>query len=296
MSAKEGKTKVLILFFPKKINSLKKYGCLQCVNKRRQLSFDDVFGVGQARGLDLVSFKDPNKPLTKSEFNELAERFLKNHPGKSLVNIKLRWKHKDEACGEIFDNLYVNIRNGRSYCPVCASHRNEYITYKIFKYLFKRHLKSGEIFHSRYPLDNFVPKKILYQKKYSQLTHQNVHVDMFVVLKIGGIGGREIKLAIEYQGEQHDPDPKIGFRALYGMSGYRATKKEWLELLERDEQKVKLFNELNKEDYYLIKVNYDMDPKDRFEFIAKDFKGQTGISISYKEVSDWRIIAYGSKI
>lgn len=113
-------------------------------------------------------------------------------------------------------------------------------------------------------------------KRYQILSHPNVHVDSFGTLNING---RTIKLAIEHQGQQHNPDPSIGFEAYKRLTRGERTYNDWLNYIERDRAKVNLFNDLRSQDYYLIVVPWDIVPEDRFAFIRKEFIRLTNIKI-----------------
>ena len=102
--------------------------------------------------------------------------------------------------------------------------------------------------------------------------------------------GNLIKLAIEYQGRQHDSREEIGFEAYKflthnldlekGTQQYDYLKEEWQSLMNRDQYKKDYFKSENKNGYYLIVVNYDVKVEERQQFIIDKFKEQTGIDIS----------------
>ena len=59
----------------------------------------------------------------------------------------------------------------------------------------------------------------------------------------------------------------------------------------RDRAKVELFNDLNKNSYYLIVVDYSIPIKDRADFILTEFLRQTGFNLKrdpyQQNILDW---------
>ena len=119
--------------------------------------------------------------------------------------------------------------------------------------------------------------------------HHSVHVDMFAIFEIGG---RKIALAVEYNGKQHDPDPKIGFKTYKAITNDKRDYNDWIALLQRDNQKKMFFKKVNTlyDDiaYYLIVVPYTIKPSLRLDYIRKQFKIQTGIELPAGTSIDWR--------
>ena len=114
-----------------------------------------------------------------------------------------------------------------------------------------------------------------------------MHVDMFSELNLKDKNGKIIKLAIEYQGEQHENTEK-GFRTYLRLSRFKGVegviewiklKNEWNRMLLRDQFKVDLFASKNDEGYYLIRVPRTIKPEARMAFLAKEFFRLTGVRI-----------------
>ncbi len=232
-----------------------------------------------SRGLKLVSPNDPNKELS---FEEFTIACIESYNGKNKFygDAILTWKHED--CDHVWENTYNNIKRNVGMCPNCdGQKKNQKITNDICKSLFE---KLGYI-KNNYEIE-YSLKKIFPELK----VHHAVHVDGYVELNIEDKNGNLIKLAIEYQGRQHDSREEIGFEAYKFLTHnldlkentkeYSKLKKEWQSLLVRDQFKKDYFKSKNKDGYYLIVVNYDVKPQDRLSFIIEKFEDQTKIDIS----------------
>jgi hypothetical protein len=241
------------------------------------------------RGLLLVSSNNPNKELSFEEF--VAACIESYNPGKNKFygDAILTWKHED--CGHVWENTYNNIKRNVGTCPKCdGQYVNQKLTNAICEYIFKELGYIKNDYRIEYGLTKIFPEL-------EGRIHANVHVDGYVELKIEDKNGNLIKLAIEYQGQQHDPDPKIGFEAYKAISKqlklkedtneYDKLLKDWESLIERDETKVKLFESMNEEGFYLIVVDHDLEPYERQAFIMDEFKRQTGIDLNIPYI-DWR--------
>jgi len=131
---------------------------------------------------------------------------------------------------------------------------------------------------------------ILLQDKYESIRHPNVHVDMFAVVNING---QEIKIAVEHQGPQHSSftaylliaKPRDEANGIYKSDAeYRIA---WERMLERDRAKVELFEELNRDGYYLIVVEDSIHVSGRAAYILQEFMRQTGLRLGQSDISDW---------
>ncbi|TXT62162.1 MAG: hypothetical protein BAJALOKI3v1_660021 [Promethearchaeota archaeon] len=242
-----------------------------------------------SRGLKLVSPNDPNKELSFEEFT-LACIESYNGKNKFYGDAILTWKHED--CGHVWENTYNNIKRNVGNCPKCdGQYINQKITNEICEYIFKELGYIENNYQIEYGLTKIFPEL-------EGLIHANVHVDGYVELNIEDKNGNLIKLAIEYQGQQHDPDPKIGFEAykavskqldvVEGTKKYSKVYKPWRDLITRDEDKVDHFEKNNKDGYYLIVVDYNVDPEDRLDFIISKFEELTKITLSKIPYRDWR--------
>ncbi|MEJ2252492.1 MAG: hypothetical protein P8Y97_22885 [Candidatus Lokiarchaeota archaeon] len=119
--------------------------------------------------------------------------------------------------------------------------------------------------------------------------HHAVHVDGYVELNIKDKNGNYIKLALEYQGRQHDSKESIGFEAYKFLTHnleikedsreYEKLLEDWQAQLSRDRDKVDHFESENKNGYYLIVINYDVKSEARQAEIISQFKDQTGLDL-----------------
>ena len=126
--------------------------------------------------------------------------------------------------------------------------------------------------------------------KYKVICHPNVHVDIYGVVSVAG---KEFKIAIEHQGIQH-----YSLEAYINMArsrdiknGIYKTDAEYEIMfdaqVERDRAKVELFEDLNKNGYYLIVVPYWVSPAKRRSFILKEFIEQTGVNPGQASIADY---------
>ncbi len=117
------------------------------------------------------------------------------------------------------------------------------------------------------------------------MSFSHMHVDMYAEFTING---KTIRLAVEYNGEQHDPDPQIGFEAYKGITKGKGTYNDWQRYLQRDRFKETLFKSFNEQGYYLISVPYSIKADQRQSFIISEFKKQTNIKLSNIINIDWK--------
>ena len=126
--------------------------------------------------------------------------------------------------------------------------------------------------------------------KYQVISHGNVHVDIYGVISVAG---KEFKIAIEHQGPQH-----YSFKAFLALSknrdlkaGIDRTNEEYRDLydalIERDRAKVELFEDLNKDGYYLIVVPHWISPAERKSFILQKFIEQTDVNPGQASILDY---------
>ncbi len=140
-------------------------------------------------------------------------------------------------------------------------------------------MKEGTFFESDYQLIKIFQKKNIPKV----LSHHNVHVDTYAILKIEN---KTIKLAIERQGRQHQ-DSEKGWQAYLGVSRNSGTYSEWRKLIKRDNAKVELFKKYNDENYHLIVVPHIIEPNKVFRYLIDEFNMQTGIKIK-KSPINWK--------
>ncbi|TFG23689.1 MAG: hypothetical protein EU529_06560 [Promethearchaeota archaeon] len=264
----------------KSIQNIGKRGCNICRldnalnNLKEAINFDDVLELSKSRNLKLLS--------SENEFKQ-AKKNAKRKSGKN-TDAELRWKCK--RCGEKFLKRYSYIAYKDSACPNCNIFKNQLITQKICRYIFSDCIVS----------ENFITEHPIYKifadiKLPKILSHFNVHVDLFAILKINN---RLIRLAIEYQGAQHE-NSNDGWLAFLGITHGKGSHLDWRKLIRRDKEKVLLFEQYNRKDYYLIVVPYHIKKDERFQYIIKEFTNQTGIKIKKKKIS-WRDLYYNDGI
>ena len=195
-----------------------------------------------------------------------------------------------------WENTYNNIKRNVGTCPKCdGQYVNQKLTNAICEYIFKELGYIKNAYQIEYGLTKIFPEL-------EGLIHANVHVDGYVELTLQDENGNEIeiKLAIEYQGQQHDPRGEIGFEAYKAVSKqldvqegtkrYEDLKEIWEALIERDQYKVDLFKSKNNKGYYLIVVPYNIEPQNRQNFIIEKFQQQTGITLPGIIYKDWRLL------
>lgn len=126
--------------------------------------------------------------------------------------------------------------------------------------------------------------------KYQEISHPNCHVDVYGVIFVAG---KEFKIAIEHQGPQHysltayiniarAQDIKRGI-----YKTYQQYEEDFNAQVERDKAKVELFEDLNKDGYYLIVVPYWKSPSERKDFILQEFITQTSVNPSQPSILDY---------
>ncbi|MBD3211010.1 MAG: hypothetical protein GF311_00240 [Candidatus Lokiarchaeota archaeon] len=244
-------------------------------------AFENAKGEAASRGLKLVSPNDPNMELSFEEFT-LACIESYNGKNKFYGDAILTWKHED--CGHVWENTYNNIKQNLGTCPKCdGSYTNQILTNNICENLFRKlgYIKDNTLYQREYSLKKIFPNLDV---------HHAVHVDGYVELNIKDKNGNYIKLAIEYQGRQHDRRESIGFEAYKFLTHNLDVKKntreykklliDWQDQIKRDQFKVKYFENENKNGYYLVVIDYDVKLEERQGEIIRQFKEQTGIDIS----------------
>jgi hypothetical protein len=243
-------------------------------------TFKRMNNLAKLRGLRLVSFNNHDKDLTIKELEEACNKARKL--GKGNNDATLLWKH--EECSHVWENSYSNIKQNLGTCPKCeGSYTNQILTNDICENLFKElgYIKENTLYQREYSL-----KKIFPNLK----VHHAVHLDGYVELNIKDKNGNYIKIALEYQGRQHDEKKSIGFETYKFLTHnleikentqeYEDLLDEWNDQISRDQFKVDHFKSKNKNGYYLIVINYDVKPEARQADIIRKFKDQTGIDLS----------------
>ena len=206
----------------------------------------------------------------------------------SSIFINFKWRCLD--CDHIFERAYVIIQASKvnHYCPNCVSNIDQQKTLEKAESAFQGHVTQS--FRSNEQLYKFLPDRILLMGKYQVISHPNVHVDAYGVIYVAG---KEFKIAIEHQGAQHysfevylnlriNQDTKEG---IYKTVEFY--KKEFDKQVARDQAKVELFKDLNKDGYFLIVVPYWKSPSERAAFILQEFIRQSRVNPSDVHISDF---------
>ncbi len=249
-------------------------------NKYIDRAYYAVTKVAHDKGLKMVSRENHGIEMDIKEYIQACiEAYERGkYPGDAI----LTWKHED--CGHVWENSYNNLGRNIGKCPKCDS---PYINQELTNDICEKYLKSL----------GYIKENTLYRREYSLKKifpnldiHPSVHVDGYVELNIKDKNGNFIKLAIEYQGRQHDRRPRIGFEAYKFLTHnlkleedsqkYEDLKEEWQNLLDRDEDKVDHFEIEKKNGFYLIVVNYNVKIEDRQQIIIDRFKKLTGFDLS----------------
>ena len=153
---------------------------------------------------------------------------------------------------------------------------------------FQGHITQS--FRSNEQLYKFLPERILLMPEYQVISHPNCHVDVYGVIYVAG---KEFKIAIEHQGSQHysltayinlarSQDIKQGI--------YKTNEQYEIEFnnqVARDKAKVDLFEDLNKDGYFLIVVPYWRPPSERSAFILAEFIRQTRVNPNDVHIADF---------
>jgi len=272
-------------------------GCPDCAYEtilNRPLQFQDVLDLAAGHNVQAISFFDDSKPLSEDEFNKLVNDYNAQHQDSDnyktgkLTYLNLKWKCLEY--GHIFERNYANIRdsNIRNYCPTCISSIGQQITLEKAEDAFQGYIVQP--FRSNEPLYKFLPKRTLLMPKYQAISNPRCHVDIYGVIYVAG---KEFKIAIEYQGAQH-----YSLIAYTNLARSQDIKRniyktdaeyeiEYNAQLERDKTKVKMFEDLNKDGYYLIVVPYKISPAKRKSFILQEFIKQTGVNPGQASIFDY---------
>lgn len=238
------------------------------------MTFDYAVGCAGAKGFEVLS--------TEEEFDQAYQDAISK--GLTGSYVELLYKH---TCGYVFKNTHYNlVTRGTTAisCPKCNQFKNQKLTHAMSEHVF-RHDFVVELTLTR------VFPEIKTSAQYNDIKKimsvSLMHVDMFSELSLRDKNGKTIKLAIEYQGEQHE-DSEKGFRAYLRLSRFKGVegdvewvrlRNEWKKMLLRDQFKVDLFASKSHEGFYLIKVPYTIEPKVRMAFLAKEFFELTGVRI-----------------
>jgi predicted lipoprotein with Yx(FWY)xxD motif len=184
-------------------------------------------------------------PKTKSDYNLLASTkdgkclFV----GTTVLDNKSKWQCKD---GHIWRATYNSINSG-AWCPECSLYKTQKFITQIIRKLFG--------------------KKIEIEKKFDWLintkTGRPLKVDIWVP---------DIKLAIEYDGEQHFKPVRFG-----GISIEKATQM-FKETKQRDRCKNKAIKNHKNDVVFFIRFNYKEIHKLNKEYIIDRLK-YIGVSI-----------------
>ncbi|MFA5024264.1 MAG: hypothetical protein WC523_04870 [Patescibacteria group bacterium] len=146
---------------------------------------------------------------------------LPNGLKNNLSRLKIRCL-KD---GHIWFPIYSSVISSKSWCPVCSGHRNQLLLSDIIKDIFFNNV----VQYNQYP--------------FSWLkNNRKLEIDIWLP---------DIKLAIEYDGEQHFMPIKFG-----STQTKNDTQKKLLACIKRDKLKDKLIKEHPEEVKYFIRFNF----------------------------------------
>jgi len=272
-------------------------GCFECHQEEflnKPLNFQNILEFASEYNIQAISFFDDSQQLTESEFNERVRVYNAQHQDPdnyktgALKYLNFKWKCLE--CSHIFEQTYYNIHRSKikHYCPKCVSNIDQQRTFERAEEAFQGYITQN--FKSDFQLYKFLPNRILLMSKYQVLSHPNVHVDVYGVISVAG---KEFKIAIEHQGPQH-----YSFEAFLRMKvsqdekrGIYKTDGEYKEmydaLRERDRVKVQLFEDLNKDGYYLIVVPHYKSLSERKDFILREFIKQTKVNLGQPSIADY---------
>ena len=116
-----------------------------------------------------------------------------------------------------------------------------------------------------------------------------MRLDDYTKLNIKDKKGNLIRLAIESQGNQHNPNEEIGFKAylalnmfdgVYNDPEWKRLKSEWELLIYRDEFKQFLFDNIKDLGYSLITVDNNLSPEERVNHIINELFDNAEIDLS----------------
>jgi len=256
----------------------KRRGCYECAltNLNRPLKYEDAQILADLRSLELISDKEAFEKAVAESIKRTSNTDRKGRADYAILVWKCTY------CEREFKNSYYNIRDGSS-CPICNIGKEQKLTHLLCEYLFKDYIKDANYFISEKQIIKIFPLKDLSKT----LRHHNVHVDSYAVLEIGG---REIILAIEFNGQQHEDSPN-GWQSFQRISKFKGTYKEWRKLIERDKAKIQIFEKYKDSDYYLIVVPHIIKRSARLNYIMNEFQSHTGIALN-KQIVDWRRLFY----
>ena len=260
----------------KRVENIGKRGCDECrishiaiQNLPQTLDIEKILEVAKVNNLELISTDEEIRDAIKKARRETGRN----------TEAEFRWKCKD--CGHIFPARYSSVAYKTGSCPAWGPITSQSVCHRIAEYLF------GQAFEVNYKLHRIFSKKYIPKI----LSHYNVHIDSFGVVKIDG---REIKLAIEYHGKQHE-DTIYGWRAYLEITHGKGTYADWRRMIKRDQEKVNLFKSKNKEEYFLIVVPHSVKKRQMFGYILRQFESQTGIKLNRRQLN-WKTIYYNYRI
>jgi len=256
-------------------------------NKYINRAFYAVTKLAHDKNLKLISPENHNIELDKKEYIQAVIEAYER--GKFPGDAILTWKHED--CGTIWENSYNNFQRNLGTCPKCTGrYINQKITCVIADYIFKSYTEQNRGFQVDIKLSKMFDINLL---EYYGL--ERAHVDMYAKLIFED---KIIKLAIEYDGIQHEKDPNVGFEALLAMIGkadldknsreYQKLRQNWDDYIQSDEGKDELFSE--EDEFYLIRVPYTKKPNERQDYLIKIFEELTKIKLPSIEIIDPKLL------
>ncbi len=173
-------------------------GCKQCFHEGMAITYEMAEKSAIIKGYKLAT--------TPTQFKKIVEQAFKDKVKPSQVKLKY-------SCGKhAWYTTHSSMMVKTSRCPTCDSGYYETRTRKNFKQVFRLDLNKVRM------------KEVLNNK---QGVHGRLEYDGYATFYVAG---RKVKVAFEYNGEQH----------YFYPNGRHRSYNQWLKALSTDEQKVSL--------------------------------------------------------
>lgn len=200
-------------------------GCKHCARISQAITYEYAKKVAVTKGYKLVT--------TPAQFKKLMEQAFKDKVTPSRVKLKY-------SCGKhAWYATHTQMMTPTSRCPNCDSGYYETRTRRIFKQVFGLEFNKIRV------------KDVIHK----QGIHGRLEYDGYATFYVAG---REVKVAFEYNGEQHYHYPNYFHRSY----------NDWIKRLELDEYKVKLSQD---EDLILITIPYHFYQKTGADIYIQKF-------------------------
>ena len=261
-----------------------KYGCKYCrahkggINSQKgsEIDYNYIKNVCLSRGFDLISSEQD----VETKIAQARRSFDEDR--KIIITVKhKRCKHK-------FNVRFQYIKY-RPHCKFCISKKNQKIVQLIVEEILGKKFKAEANIYS-----------VFNEKKHKEVDEfdYRVTLDMFRKLKIKDKNGEFIKLAIERNGEQHEPTLR-GFKVYLRISHHPNAKRgskvynelwaKWMRQLKTDQKEVEIFQKYSKKGYYLIVVNHKVKNHQVERYIINELMRQAGVKIKFAGIQ-WQLL------